>query len=363
MVGWAVKVPGYGEETKLGPTTVGNLTEHWSLGPNRSGPPYPATEPAVAGSKAFLTLSDGRLLAVQTSTGKIAWSYPLSCTGAAPSPLVSGGIAYFDGCDGNLYALNEQTGALVWQEPVSPTGPPVLGGGMLFVTSGSTIVALNPATGATIWTYADTAKLPVSGASGGALTYSDGRLYFAAEVPNTTGGSAAVAVHAKTGTVAWRTKYTLASWNTYSTSQITIVGQSAYVWVMQGSAAGTLYSMSTLGGQLNWSISSSWFAGPIAVAKGAIYGIFNSNVYAINAADGSTIWQIPDTAGDGTTVANGVVYFTNSDSEMEAASTATGAVLWTGPAHSSPPDTTATIANGQLLYEDWGGAYDFHLPG
>ena len=90
---------------------------------------------------------------------------------------------------------------------------------------------------------------------------------------------------------------------------------------------------------------------------------------AISTADGSTVWQIVDSAwdtGSGASVANGVVYFPGGNGVLEAADASTGTVLWQGPTAVGNPSTSVTVADGQLLFETVGAnegqAFSFQLP-
>jgi outer membrane protein assembly factor BamB/predicted phosphodiesterase len=102
---------------------VASGAELWSA-------PYPAgnsnSAPAVGDSAVVLGTGYGTLEAFARSDGRSLWSFgvgapiasgrPYSATAATvtASPLIAGGAAYFGADDGKLYAVDMTTGTLVW---------------------------------------------------------------------------------------------------------------------------------------------------------------------------------------------------------------------------------------------------------
>ena len=68
------------------------------------------SSPAVAGGVVFVGSYDGKVYALNASTGALIWSYT---TGASvfSSPAVAGGVVYVGSDDRKVYALNASTGA------------------------------------------------------------------------------------------------------------------------------------------------------------------------------------------------------------------------------------------------------------
>jgi outer membrane protein assembly factor BamB len=101
------------------------------------------TTPAVANGAVYIGAADfndpsfGYLLALDSGSGALIWSYKTQA-GIQSSPIVANGVVYFGSSDTNIYALDSTTGALLWKYPIgSPvTSSPVVANGMLYVGSG-----------------------------------------------------------------------------------------------------------------------------------------------------------------------------------------------------------------------------------
>jgi len=66
------------------------------------------------GSYDHLTSSNsGNLYALDASTGKMLWSYPVG-TEVMTSPIVANDVVYAGGYENNFYALNVSDGAKLW---------------------------------------------------------------------------------------------------------------------------------------------------------------------------------------------------------------------------------------------------------
>jgi uncharacterized membrane protein YgcG len=120
-------------------------------------------QPVVCDKFVVVELSDNSLMAIDNKTGQPAWHDD----SGSPLPLkipdgLIGQIAadnntvyYFT----NLYemrAMSPVTQQDVWQQPVkftqlSPFAKPVLSGGMIYVTSGSFLVAITASSGSAVW--------------------------------------------------------------------------------------------------------------------------------------------------------------------------------------------------------------------
>jgi outer membrane protein assembly factor BamB len=70
--------------------------------------------PAVADGKVFIGGEDGRLFALDASTGDVVWRFDAEGS-VVSSPVVSNGRLYFGSLDTYFYALNARTGQLLWR--------------------------------------------------------------------------------------------------------------------------------------------------------------------------------------------------------------------------------------------------------
>ena len=76
----------------------------------------------------------GELFALDTSNGKILWSYSTEgkLKGIWSSPVLIGDVLVFGDSQGKLYALDAKTGAEKWKNPVE-AGNAIIGGGAILV--------------------------------------------------------------------------------------------------------------------------------------------------------------------------------------------------------------------------------------
>ncbi len=89
---------------------------HWEYNPSMEFVP---TSPTAAGGLVFLGGDDGKVRALDASSGQLRWEY------ATPSPVkypptIWQGRAYFGSGDGYVYALEAATGRLLWRFHAAP---------------------------------------------------------------------------------------------------------------------------------------------------------------------------------------------------------------------------------------------------
>ena len=71
------------------------------------------SSPAVVNGVVYFGSNDGKVYAVNASTGALLWSYRTAGF-AGSSPAVANGVVYVGSWDCKVYALNASTGALLW---------------------------------------------------------------------------------------------------------------------------------------------------------------------------------------------------------------------------------------------------------
>jgi outer membrane protein assembly factor BamB len=137
--------------------------------------------------------TDDSVYGLNASTGALIWKYQTSTkteqdVGGSPTIAAPGtngiadGAAYIEGKDGKVYALDLTTGALLWSftaaSPGESASSPALIGNTLIVGSSKGVFALNATTGAEVWTALPEeviASPAVSGASGSQVAFLGGR--------------------------------------------------------------------------------------------------------------------------------------------------------------------------------------------
>jgi PQQ-like domain len=92
------------------------LGDLWTYQPPRAYKPTAAT---AAGSFIFLAGDDGKVRAIDTATGTLAWSYQTAGPIMQP-PTIWNGRAYVGSGDGYVYALEATTGRLLWRFRAAP---------------------------------------------------------------------------------------------------------------------------------------------------------------------------------------------------------------------------------------------------
>ncbi len=250
------------------------------------------SSPAVANGIVYAGSGDHYLYALDAVTGALRWRY---ATGnfVWGSPNAVNGIVYFASYDDKVYALNATTGALIWSQTTGNYvfNSPLVANGVVYVASfDGTLYALNAATGAPIWEFG------LSGALIGSPVIA-GNLICIGTPAGTMFG-----LHAATGAVAW----------TYSTggSPIDSSPAASGAAIFFGSAAGTVYSLST-NGAFRWSTalpSGGEIYSPLCVANGVVYASDGSYTYALDQNAGAVLAALPggSTYG-GPAVVNGAV--------------------------------------------------------
>ena len=94
------------------------------------------SSPVVVGGKAYVISRSGHLHALDASTGGLLWSYQTD-ERFASSPVVVNGIAYIGSKNGHLYALETSTGELSWTYEIGGGAPiyPAVVDGIVYATS------------------------------------------------------------------------------------------------------------------------------------------------------------------------------------------------------------------------------------
>ncbi len=80
---------------------------------NRRGFSSVQSSPAVADGKVYVGSREGKVYALDASTGAFIWSYTTG-NEVQSSPAVAGGIVFVGSIDGKVYALSATNGALMW---------------------------------------------------------------------------------------------------------------------------------------------------------------------------------------------------------------------------------------------------------
>ncbi len=131
----------------------------------------------------YITSNLGRVMAVDASTGRLAWGLNLGAWVSA-APAVQDGVVYVGATDHVLYALDAASGALLWHYTSQGEilAQPVVDGDMIFFTADNDSVydllhrlyALDAASGSLLWTYDTESWTPSPPAVGAEAVYLGG---------------------------------------------------------------------------------------------------------------------------------------------------------------------------------------------
>jgi outer membrane protein assembly factor BamB len=279
--------------------------------------------PAVDGGTVFVGSGDHSLYALDAATGQRKWSY-LAGIGMANennsglpirAPLVVEAVVYV-ATEGALHAVDAQSGQRKWLfQPVHgdadvdderkgvPDGP-VLGNGMLFVTSwplgyapesqNTFVHAIDAGTGEAKWI----ASVPSRDAS--APLFASERVFFsvaessldvspAGTVANDSPVATLYALHASNGEIAWQLEAPLG----FSGTHMLVAGNNIYFATDRKLLAATLET-----GQELWTFDAETIVGPLAADEQRLFVVTSRDsfaaseqLHALDLAKGSEEWS------------------------------------------------------------------------
>ena len=199
-------------------------------------------------------LVGGHIFALDAKTGDKRWSSKAGEASLLSYPAVGNGVVYADSTD--LVAMEASTGKFLWSYPIgNPRGDDLwssatVSGGIVYATSiGGTVYAVDIASHALIWSYATGASATQN------LAVGDGKVY----VGSTRG---LFALDALSGNFLWRVKG-------FSGAPALANGV-LYVGLTGQGSSSELQALDANSGELLWKYQTIYIGSP-AVADGAVY--------------------------------------------------------------------------------------------
>lgn len=117
-----------------------------------------SSSPAVVNGVVYVGSDDGKVYALNASTGKTLWSFQAGIQAIASSPAVVAGVVYVGGSDYNVYALNASKGQVLWSFATGGgyVSSPAVARGVVYigqqdVAGPGGFEALDASTGQVIW--------------------------------------------------------------------------------------------------------------------------------------------------------------------------------------------------------------------
>lgn len=318
--------------------------------------------PSVVDGRVYLTTDDGRLVVLDSDSGKPIWEF---VTGArsSSSPAVVGDLVIFAVRPGLVIALDRDTGEQVWE--VDLKGPiyasPVVGDGTVYIGSGASMLfAIDALTGEMRWMSPtrDWVIAPAAYASNTVVVASQGRVVDIFDAQNGRrrlkydtgkvrfGGAPAIlgdlAYFSSDGGLVWAIDRKS---QTYPMERFIFrVKLNLYVWqLISGRPVqrGSVWSKRVLG-HINL---------PLVVTTDAVYGAKEDGVvFSRDAKTGREIWSTSVDAEVvvAPTVAGKTLLVGLEDGDIVGIDTFSGKILWEFPVGAEI--TSSPIVAGNTIY-------------
>lgn len=279
--------------------------------------------PVVAYGRLYVASNGGRFMALDATTGKVAWVQRFDhCTAA--SPAVGKDVIYQPFMDtkpcgeprdsrGFIAAFDAETGDELWrfEAGVIETSPLLVGRLLYFGSWDRKVYALDVRTHKVVWTFSTGDEVKAAPA------YQNGTLYFASY------DNKMYAVDARTGKLQWSASGTA---NFYATPAV------AYGRVFIGNTDGRVYAFGAQSGNLVWAKATGGYVySSAAVWQKKVYvGSWSKRFFALDAGSGDTVWSFAANGpiSGAATVLDGVVYFSTTADKTYALDAETGRKLW-----------------------------------
>jgi outer membrane protein assembly factor BamB len=295
--------------------------------------------PAVVGSRMFLLsnrgLDDEFVQALSVKDGKPLWkthigkvgnpdqkpSYPM----ARSTPTVDGGMLYALSSDGDLVCLEVSSGRLHWQKSLRKefggqpgiwaySESPLIDGDVLVVTPGgaqATIVALNKKNGTVIWKSAVPGGDPAGYASA-IVIHAAGRKQYVQFLDK-----GVVGVDAKTGRFLWR----YAEPGKGPANMPTPIFRDGYVYASASRTGGGLAQLKAEGDgvaaeQVYYTRGLPYSVGGAVLLNDYLYGTTNEGLVAAEFLTGKVEWEAASIGGGSIAYADGHLYIHGENGDM-----------------------------------------------
>lgn len=259
--------------------------------------------PAVADGVLYADSTDGKLVAIDATSGKTLWSKSFRTHGwfgwgdkkrkdalYAGGPAVGGDLLAVGTLDGHVYGVNAKDGSPRWEAELNAEvlASPVIVADLVVVRTGDgRVYALDSASGARRWVY-DQGSVPLLSLRGnGPLLAANGVLFFGSD------DGKLVALRQDNGSKLWEQKLSSGEGRTEIDRLNDVDGAILLDGATLYGAAyhGNLVAVDGPSGRPLWSHPFSSF-GSLAVSGNAIFGVNDqSQVWAFDKNGGADMWK------------------------------------------------------------------------
>lgn len=262
-------------------------------------------QPTFADGKLYLISTDGKLEALDASTGKEIWRqstrvgdgiWPFKRKKPGPDaryaggPAVSGSLLVVGTLDGHVYAMDAATGKQLWSAEVDDEviSPPAIDAGTVYVrTNSGNVYAFDANSGERRWVY-DQANVPLLSLRGnGPLLAAHGVVMFGSDDGNV------VSLRSDTGAIQWKLPITKGLGRTDiqklndADDTLQLDGNILYATAYHGE----LVAIDATQGQLAWNRPFSSYVGA-GVADTQLVGVDDDSiVWAFSKEGGGDMWK------------------------------------------------------------------------
>jgi outer membrane protein assembly factor BamB len=297
--------------------------------------------PAIVGDAVYAADASGDLMALDLVSGQRRWTFH-SEGGFDATPYVDGGVVYIGDMSTTFFAVDAGTGKQIWSvnaQSAVHAGANIDGGRILIGTDAGLILCLDRA-GKTLWTAQADGRINAPPAiwDGKAaftscdahvhvLRIEDGKEVFTTDLGNVAPGSACAS------------------------------DKSLFI----GTDQGRVLAVSIKDGSAQWSFDkiadgAMVYASPALSGDTLVIAARDSNVYGLNAGDGTRKWSFATGADIDASpvVSDGRVYVPSKDRRLYVLNLADGKLLWTFEVARAVAAPVA-IGRGVLVMGDAGG--------
>lgn len=240
---------------------------------------------STANGRVFVTASDGTVTALDSATGALLWSTPVSSSPISAGTTPLGDAVLTGTTTGTVVSLSQTTGEIRWERALSGAvlAEPEYGHGMVFAgTAAGDIYGLSATTGDIIW------KAHAGATVRSRPTYAHGMLFAG------TWGGEVLAFDALSGRELWRTKLTTNAYLSPANVPLTYYRGRVYASNSTGGSLPTgLWSIDARTGKVLWAAEEApGYSSPFLLGTDIVANTSGGRLFGVNPLTGERTWSV-----------------------------------------------------------------------